>query len=100
MASGNDDAEIARLRAMTDGEFCAYVAAQRPDWDNDVAKLNLVAQMEMVEKALFGATLDDIMNFTGLSRLPTGEEVDAGRIGMWGQVAEAFFALRIDPASG
>ena len=74
MASGNDDAEIARLRAMTDGEFRAYVAAQGRDRNNDVAKLNLGAQLKMVEKALFGATLDDIMNFTDPSRLPTGEE--------------------------
>jgi hypothetical protein len=64
MASGNDDAEIARLRAMTDKEFRVYVAAQGLDWNNDVAKLSLVKQMEMMEKALFGATLDDIMNFT------------------------------------
>ena len=74
MASGNDDAEIARLRAMTDGEFRAYVAAQGRDRNNDVAKLNLGAQLEMVEKALFGATLDDIMNFTDPLRLPTGQE--------------------------
>jgi hypothetical protein len=72
MVSGNDDAEIGRLRAMTDREIRAYFAAQGRN--DDVAKLNLVAQLEMVEKALFGATLDDIMNFTDPSRLPSGEE--------------------------
>jgi hypothetical protein len=59
-------------------ELRAHVAAQGLAWDTEVAKLKSIvedAPVDIMEKALFGATLDDIMTlseFTDLEIRPVG----------------------------
>jgi hypothetical protein len=78
VTSKDEDAETARLLEMTEEELRAHVAAQGLDWNTEVARLKSIFQdapMELMEKALFGATLDDIMNlseFADLDIRPVG----------------------------
>jgi hypothetical protein len=70
MAFDDDEgAEIARMLAMTREELRAHITARGFDWETEVARLDPLAQAEMMEKELFGATLDDIMNFSDLADL-------------------------------
>jgi hypothetical protein len=78
VTSKDEDAEMARLLEMTEEELRAHIAAQGLDWNTEVARLKSIYQdapMELMERALFGATLDDIMNlseFADLDIRPVG----------------------------
>jgi hypothetical protein len=70
-------------------ELRAHVAAQGLAWDTEVAKLKSIvedAPVDIMEKALFGATLDDIMTL-GRARQAeeTRQEVSVG-LGLSGYV--------------
>jgi hypothetical protein len=57
------DTEMARVLRSTDEEWHAHIATQGLDWDTEEANLRLfyeVPPTEVTEKALFGASLDDI----------------------------------------
>jgi hypothetical protein len=61
------DTEIARVLRSTDEEWHAHIATQGLDWDTEEANLRLfyeVPPTEVTEKALFGASLDDIMDLS------------------------------------
>jgi hypothetical protein len=71
---GNDmtskDAEIARILEMTDEESRAHAAAQGPS--SEAAKPESLGKdppMEQLEKELFGASLDDIVNLSEFADL-------------------------------
>jgi hypothetical protein len=67
MISKDEDGDFARMLEMIDDKLRALVAAQGLEWDTEVAKLNLFyedAPIEQLEKTLFGASLDDIVNFS------------------------------------
>jgi hypothetical protein len=78
MAKIDENADLARMLEMTEQELRAYIAAQGLDWDTEIAKLQLIVEntpVELMEKALFGATLDDILTlseFTDLEIRPVG----------------------------
>jgi hypothetical protein len=74
MNSKDEDADIARILEMTEVELRAHIAAHGRDADAAAAKLT-DAPIEQMEKALFGASLDDIMSlseFTDLEIRPVG----------------------------
>jgi hypothetical protein len=78
MNSKDEDADIARILEMTEVELRAHIAAHGRDADAAAAKLTELqegAPIEQMEKALFGASLDDIMSlseFTDLEIRPVG----------------------------
>jgi hypothetical protein len=74
MTANDEDAELHCILAMTEEEFCAHIAAQGLDGEAEVAKLKSICEiepMEQSEKALFGASLDDIMNLSEFADLET-----------------------------
>jgi hypothetical protein len=66
MAINDGDTEIARVLRSTDEEWHAHIATQGLDWDTEEANLRLFYEppTEVMERALFGASLDDIMNLS------------------------------------
>jgi hypothetical protein len=63
---------MGRLLAMTEEELRAHIAARGLDWDTEVTKLKSFREdrpMEELEKALFGASLDDIMKLSEFTDL-------------------------------
>jgi hypothetical protein len=72
MVINDGDTEIARALPSTDEEWHAHFATQGLDWDTEEANLRLfyeVPPMQVMEKALFGASLDDIMNLSEFTEL-------------------------------
>jgi hypothetical protein len=67
MNTSEEDAQVVRLLAVNEQELHIEISTRGPDFDKDVPALMRShdgAPMENLEKALFGASLDDIMNFS------------------------------------
>jgi hypothetical protein len=64
MNTEDEHDELARILAMNDQDLPVQIAAQDLDCDTEVAELYEDAQMAHLEKALFGASLDNIMNLS------------------------------------
>ncbi len=67
MTTKDEDAELVRILAMTKERLRAQITAQGLDWDTEVAKLKSISEeepVEQLEKALFGASLDDILDLS------------------------------------
>jgi hypothetical protein len=72
MNSKDEDADIARILEMTEVELRAHIATHGRDGDAAAAKLTEFqedASIDQMEKALFGASLDDIMSFSEFADL-------------------------------
>jgi hypothetical protein len=67
--SAEDDAEIARLLAMGEAELQASLGVRGSASKGAVTSLNNQAVAEVMERALFGATLDDILSASDLTDL-------------------------------
>jgi hypothetical protein len=64
MNTKDEHAGLARILTMNDQDLVVQIAARDPDCDTEVAELYEDGQMAHLEKALFGASLDNIMNLS------------------------------------